>query len=255
VGNTGRLVLSVALAVLAGGWIALGRLAMPPLLGWAAVAAPGFTVAGCVLRREARAGADTPGRGAADFTVFAGVLIGMVGAALVSGVAVLIGLAALAAMIGSSRVLERRGPVGNVTLAALVGLPFTYGALAAGRAAGGTVPWALAAWLQLIRGMVSDLETEFVDRTQGRRTLAVRLGGSRAALVTAVLALGFVPASLLLPVRVGYGGAYFLLALFAQLAVLVTAARLIVGRIDGVSLLLNGAMVMGAVALVAGRVT
>jgi 4-hydroxybenzoate polyprenyltransferase len=254
VGKIGPLAPGVALAVLAGGWIALGRLATPPLLGWAAVAGMGFTVAGWVLQRESRPRVDAPSRGAADFTVFTGVLVGLAGAALVNGAAVLVGLAALAVMIAYARVLERRG-LGNLALAALVGLPFAYGAVAVGRTAGGIVPWTLAAWLQLVRAMVSDLETESVDRTQGRRTLAVRLGRSRAALVSAVLALGFVPASLVLPVRVGYGGAYFLLALFAQLAVLITAARLIVGRMDGVSLLLNAAMVMGAVALVAGRVT
>jgi 4-hydroxybenzoate polyprenyltransferase len=255
VGKIARLVLSVALAVLAGGWIALGRLAIPPLLGWAAVAGVGFTVAGCVLQRAGRVGVWPPGRGAADFTVFAGVLIGLAGAALVSGAAVLVGLAALAVLIGYARVLERHGPLSNVALAALVGLPFLYGAVAVGRTAGGIVPWVLAAWLQLIHAMVAALETESSDRVRGRRTMAVRLGRYRAVIVAVVLALGFIPASLVLPARAGYGGAYFLLALFAQLAVLVTAARLVVGRVEGVSLLLKGAMVMGVVALVAGRVT
>jgi 4-hydroxybenzoate polyprenyltransferase len=254
VGKIGLLAPGVALAVLAGGWIALGRLATPPLLGWAAVAGVGLTVAGWVRQREAPASGHPPSRGAADFSVFAGVLIGLAGAGLVSGAAVVIGLAALAVMIGYARVLERRGPLGHIALAVLAGLPFLYGAVAVGRTTAGIVPWALAAWLQLLRGMVSDLETESADRARGRRTVAVRLGGYRAVIVTVVLALGFVPVSLFLPVRAGYGGAYFLLALFAQLAVLISAARLIVGRMDGVSVLLNRAMVMGAVALVAGRV-
>jgi 4-hydroxybenzoate polyprenyltransferase len=249
VGDTGRVVLSVALAVLAGGWIALGQLANPPLLGWAAVSGAGFTLAGWVLQRQAR-----PGTGAADFTVFAGVATGLACAALVSGTAVLIGLAAFAVMVAYARVLEPRG-LGNLALAALVGLPFTYGAVAVGRATGGIIPWVLAAWLQIIRAMVADLETQSVDITRGRRTLAVRLGQSRASLLTAALALGFIPVSLVLPARADYGLAFFMLALFAQLAVLVTAARLIAGRVDGVSVLLTGAMVMGAVALVAGRVT
>lgn len=253
-GKTGGLVPGVALAVLAGGWIALGTLTVPPLLGWAAVAAMGFTLAGWVLHRASHAGVGAPSRGAVDFTVFAGVMVGLVGASLVSGAAVLIGLAALAVMIVYARVLERRG-LGNLALAALVGLPFTYGAVAVGRTAGGIVPWILAAWLQLIRAMVADLETESADRTRGRRTLAVRLGQFPASMLTAALALGFVPVSLVLPVRADYGGAYFLLAVFAQLAVLVTAARLIVGRMDGVGVLLKGAMLMGAIALVAGRVT
>jgi 4-hydroxybenzoate polyprenyltransferase len=245
VGNIGPLVVGVVLAVLAGGWIAVGRLATPPLLGWAAVGALGFTAAGWVLERTARAGTDTLGRGAADLTVFAGVLIGLVGAALVSGVAVLIGLGALAVMIVHSRVLERNGPPVNLALAALAGLPFVYGALAVGRTSGALVPCILAAWLQFLRATVAELETESV----------VRMGRSRAAMRSAVLALGFIPVSLILPARAGYGGAYFLLAVFAQLAVLVTAARLIVGRTDGLSVLLKGAMVMGGVALVAGRVT
>ena len=72
------------------------------------------------------------------------------------------------------------------------------------------------------------------------------------------------PGSILLPARAGYGGAYFLIALFAQLMVLVVATRLIVGRGAGdsggggagrVSLLLQGAMLLGVVALVAGRVS
>jgi hypothetical protein len=96
--------------------------------------------------------------------------------------------------------------------------------------------------------MVSELDSGPVDPARGR-------GTSRAAMLSAALALAFVPASLVLPARAGFGMAYFLLALFAQLAVLVTAARLIVGRRDGVTQLLKGAMLLGAIALVAGRVT
>jgi hypothetical protein len=231
--NTGRLIASVMLAVLAGGWIALGQLVTPPLLGWAAVAAVGFTVAGSVLQ--------TPTSGARNFTVVVSILVGLVSAALVGGSAVAIGLAALAAMIAYARVVSRRGALATLGLAVITGLPFAYGALAVGRPAGGVVPWILASWLQLIRALVADLETPSTDRAR--------------TVLSAVLALGFVPASLVLPARAGYGGAYFLLALFAQLAVLVTAARLIVGRIDGVNPLLKGAMVIGAVAMVAGRVT
>jgi len=244
VGNLGSLAVSIVLAVLAGGWIALGRLVTPPLLGWAAVGALGFTVAGWALERRGRTGSDTLNRGTADFTIFAGVLIGVAGAALVSGVAVLIGLTAFAAVIVHSRVFARSGPPDTLARAALAALPFAYGAVAVGRASGAIIPCILAAWLAILRAMVADLET----------APAIRGGRSRAATRSAVLALGFIPASLILPARAGYGGAYFLLALFAQLAVLVIAARLIVGRTDRVRVLLKGAMVIGAVALVAGRV-
>jgi hypothetical protein len=51
-----------------------------------------------------------------------------------------------------------------------------------------------------------------------------------------------------------YGIAYFLIALVAQLAVLAVASRLLTGQTAGNSLLLKGAMLVGTVALVAGRV-
>ena len=244
-------VASVVLAVLAGGWIALERLATPPLLAWAAVAALGFAVVGCVLPTRG----NTAARGVVHFVVFAGVMIGLTAAALVGGAAVLIGIAALAVMVVSSRMFERGGLPDTLVRVALAGLPLAYGALAVGRPASGVVPWILASWLELIRLMVRDLYTESADRAAGRRTVAVRLGRTRAAMLATAVALVFIPVSLVLPARTGYGGAYFLLALFAQLAVLVTAARVIVGRMDGVNHLLTGAMLMGAIALIAGRVT
>src|SRR5436309_3206359 len=73
----------------------------------------------------------------------------------------------------------------------------------------------------------------------------------------AVIGLGaaaFVPLSLALPAAVHYRGAYFLIALFAQLVVLAVASRLFTGRTHGNSRLLKGAMLVGIVALVAGRV-
>ena len=244
-------VAGVVFAVLAGGWIALGRLATPPLLCWAALAALGFAVVACTL--SPRGNAST--RSTTEFIVFLGVMIGLTAAALVSGAAVLIGTTALATMVVLSRQPPRGRLIETCARVALAGLPFAYGALAVGRPDSGIVPWILASWLQLIRVMVSELGTEPADRAQGRRTVAVRLGRSRAAMLSAIISLAFIAASLILPAGAGYGAAYFLLALFAQLAVLATAARLIVGRIDGICELLNGAVLVGAVALIAGRVT
>jgi hypothetical protein len=72
--------------------------------------------------------------------------------------------------------------------------------------------------------------------------------------VAAGVALLFVPASLLLPRLAAYGGAYFLIALPAQMAVLIAATWLILGRVQRVSTLLKASMVVGLVALVAGKV-
>jgi len=257
-----------AAGVLAGGWIALGAVAIPKVLGFAALAAVGCGAAGNALNdiwdapadRLNRAAAARPlaarrlTRGSADLCVVAGALGGLAAAALVSGAAVLVALGALAVLIVYSPVLKRRGLPGNVAVALVAGLPLMYGAIAVGRATAGVVPWTLAAWLHLVREMVKDLDDEPGDRALARRTLPIVLGPRRASLVAAALALGFVPLSLVLPARAHYGVAYFLVAAFAQLAVLLVASRLLVGRTERNTLPLKGAMLVGIVALVVGRI-
>ncbi len=257
-----------AAGVLAGGWIALAALVTPKPLGFAAIAAAGFGAAGYALNDVCDAAADRVNRtarerplaggrvrrGTADLCVVGGTLVGLAAAALVGGAAVLVGLAALAVMILYSPVLKRRGPVGNVAVALVAGLPLEYGALAVGMPAQGVVPWMLAAWIHLTREIVKDIEDEAGDRVIGRRTLPIVLGARRTAAIAAGLAVLFVPVSLALPARAHYRGAYYVIALIAQLTVLLVASRLLAARWERNSLLLKGAMLVGVVALVAGRV-
>src|SRR2546426_9237639 len=77
-------------------------------------------------------------------------------------------------------------------------------------------------------------------RSLGRRTLPIALGPRRAELVAAALAGLFVPLSLVLPALAHYRAAYFLVALFAQVAVVLVATRLIAGRARRNALLLKG---------------
>src|SRR6266705_641368 len=174
--------------------------------------------------------------------------------ALAAVAAVLVGLAAFAVLVLYSPVLKRRGLPGNVAVALVGGLPLMYGAIAVGHAAAGIVPWILAAWIHLVREIVKDIDDQTGDQTLGRRTLPLVLGARPASLVAAGLAAAFVPLSLALPAAAHYRGAYFLIALFAQLVVLAVASRLFTGRTQGNSRLLKGAMLVGIVALVAGRV-
>jgi len=260
--------LLAAVGVLAGGWIALGALRTPNVLALAAVAAIGFGMAGNVLNdiwdqaadRLNRPGGERPlaagrvSRGTADLCVAAGAAVGLGAAALVNGAAVLVGLAAFAVLVLYSPVLKRRGVLGNVAVALVAGLPLMYGAIAVGHPAAGLVPWILAAWIHLVREIVKDIDDQAGDRTLGRRTLPLVLGTRRASLVAAGLAAAFVPLSLVLPAQAHYHGSYFLIALFAQLVVLAVASRLFTGRTQRNSRLLKGAMLLGIVALVAGRV-
>ena len=263
--------LIAAAGVLAGGWIARGAITTPRELAFAALAAAGFGAAGNVLNdiwdtaadRVNRPAGGRPlaagriARGTADLYVVTGALVGVAAAGLVSGTAVLVGLGALAVMIVYSPVLKRRAVPGggNVAVALVAGLPLFYGALAVGRPAAGLVPWTLAGWIHLVREIVKDLDDAPGDRALGRRTLPIALGPRRAELVAAALAGLFVPLSLVLPALAHYRAAYFLVALFAQVAVVLVATRLIAGRARRNALLLKGAMLVGIVALVAGRVT
>lgn len=260
--------LIAAAGVLTGGWIALGAIHLPTLLGLAALSGVALGAAGNAWNDICDSAADrlnrppeqrplTAGairRGTADLIVFLGAVIGLGTAALVSGRLVIAALVALAVMLAYSPRLKPLPVSGNVAVALVAGLPPFYGALAVGAPAAGVVPWVLAAWLHLAREIVKDVEDETGDRAIGRRTLPIVVGRRPAQVVAAGVALLFVPASLLLPRLAGYGGAYFLIALPAQMAVLIAATWLILGRVERVSLLLKVSMVVGLIALVAGKV-
>src|SRR5216117_1322298 len=107
--------LIAAAGVLAGGWIALGRIAFPKELVFAALSGMALGAAGntwndirdVVADRVNRPGtrplaAGQISRGLADFIVFDGALLGLACAGLVSGWLFLAALAALAAMFAYS---------------------------------------------------------------------------------------------------------------------------------------------------------
>ena len=260
--------LIAAAGVVAGGWIALGAVALPKLLAFAALSAIGLGAAGNVANDLADAPADRLNRPAAErplaagriapetahLLVWLGALVGLGAAALVSGRQLLIGGIALVMMLGYSPWLKRHGLPGNVAVAAIGGLPLLYGALAVGRAAAGIVPWVLAAWIHLGRELAKDLEDEAGDRAVGRRTLPVRVGRSRAARITWWCCVGFVPLSVVLPLVARYAGVYFAVALAAQALVLAAGLGLRRARFAQASGLLKAAMVVGLVALVLGGI-
>jgi len=152
--RAGNLLVAAA-GVIAGGLVALGAIAVPRLLGFAALAAVGFGAAGNALNDLRDVAADQvnrPGgerpvaagrlrRETAHLVVAAGIFIGVAMAALVSGTALLVGIAALVVIAAYSPLLKPAGFAGNVAIAAIAGLPLWYGALAVGRPAAGVVPW------------------------------------------------------------------------------------------------------------------
>ena len=256
-----------AAGVFAGGWIAWSRIAFPKELLFAAISAFALGAVGNtwndmrdvaadrVNRPDTRPlAAGQVSRGVANVMVFDGALLGLAFAGLASGWLFLAACAALAVMVIYSPALKPQPLLGNVAVAVVAGSPPFYGALAVGAPAAGIVPWVLAALLHFVREVVKDVEDEPGDRTIGRRTLPIALGRRPAMVLAAGVGLLFVPASLLLPRNAGYGGAYFVIALLAQMAVLVSVTWLLLGRVERVSALLKGAMVIGLIALVTGKV-
>ena len=255
-----------AAGVCAGGWIALPNIALPKELVFAALSGMALGAAGNTWNDIRDVGADrvnrpgtrplaagTVSRGLADLMLFTGTLLGLVFAGLVGGWQILAALAALLVMLIYSPLLKPKPLLGNLAVALVAGSPPFYGALALGRPAAGLVPWILAAWLDLVREIVKDVEDETGDRAIGRRTLPIAVGRRPAMVVAAGVALLFVPASLLLPLNDDYMWAYFLFALPVQMAVLLAATWLLLGKVERVSTLLKGAMVVGLVALVMGK--
>lgn len=266
--SRGHNLMLAAAGVLAGGWIALGTLALPKLLAFAAVSGMGLGAAGNVANDLADASLDRLNPAAAQRPIAAGrmrpetahlllwlgSLVGLGAAALVSGRQVVVGALALVAMIGYSPWLKRHGLPGNVAVAGIAGLPLFYGALAVGRPAAGVVPWVLAAWIHLARELTKDLQDEPGDRAQGRRTLPVRLGRHGAARIVWWCCLAFVPLSIALPVASRYSAMYFVVAVAAQLLVLVAGRGVLRERFARASLMLKAAMAIGLAALVLGGI-
>lgn len=251
--------------VAAGGWIALGAVAWPTALIWAALSALGLGAAGNAVNDLFDLPADRVNRprrplvtGAVPLTAArvvagAGAVLGLLAARAAGREVFILGTGALVLMTMYSPILKRRGLAGNVAVAIVGGLPLLYGAVAVGAAPAGVLPFALGAWIHFIREVAKDVDDIAGDLVLGRRTLAVRWGAAHARRAAALLALLFLPASLLPWLLWGYAPIYLAIAALADAAVLWAAWRLLSHR-DGAPGGLKVAMLAGIVALVAGRI-
>lgn len=258
-----NLVLASA-GVLAGGWIALEAVRWPPALAWAAGSAVGLGAAGNVVNDLFDLPADRvnrPGRPLGKGSVGASTALSLAAVGAVVGLAMAraagravfaLGALALVVMIVYSPLLKRFGLPGNLTVAAVAALPLIYGALAAGDAAAGVLPFVLGAWLHLARELAKDADDVRGDAVLGRRTVATRWSPATARSWSAGAALVFVPASTLPVLVADYHLRYLGFAAAASAAALWAAQRLRAGATGGPTAL-KVAMAIGLVGLVAGR--
>lgn len=146
---------------------------------------------------------------------------------------------------------------GNISVALIASAAFPYGALATGDPGRSWIPAGFAFCFHLGREIVKDIEDVEGDRTRGDRTLPLRWGLWRAALIASFIYL-FLVAFTLFPWFVDiYGLAYLLPVALVDLLVLFVLFRLHAsrGRLRDAALgqTLKAGMFLGLLAIVAGE--
>jgi geranylgeranylglycerol-phosphate geranylgeranyltransferase len=254
-----------AAGVAIGGFLALGRLALPAPLVWAMASALGLGASGNAANDVFDVEADRINRplrplvtGAVSrraAIVISGVAggLGLWAAWWVGPALFVLGAAALAVMLAYSPFLKSRGIRGNLAVAVVASLPLVYGALAVGDWRAGLVPWALAALLHLARELVKDLEDVAGDLAIGRHTLPIVWGTDAGFLAATGILLLFVPVALVPWIAGWYGWRYGLLVVVLDAATLVLIVRLASRRLAGARFGLKAAMAVGLVALLWDR--
>lgn len=255
-----NLVLAAA-GVAIGGFLALGRPALPTALVWAMGSALGLGAAGNTANDLFDVDADRVNRPerplvSGGLSRPAALLLGGVagGLGLVAawwvGVALFgIAAAALAVMLVYSPVLKRSGVLGNVAVAATASAPLVYGAAAVGGWRAGLVPFGLAALLHFAREVVKDLEDVPGDRVLGRRTVPIIWGAKAGFLAAAASLILFVPVALVPWVAGWYGRRYGIVVVALDLAIAMLIVRLLNHRLAGARGALKAAMAVGLAAL------
>ncbi len=261
-----RNLVMAAAGVAVGGFLALGRFAIPPALWWAMASAIGLGAAGNASNDLFDVEADRINRplrplvtGAisrpAALTV-AGVAggLGLWAAWWVSATLFLLGAAALAVMLVYSPVLKSRGLLGNLAVAVVASMPLIYGAVAVGDWRAGLVPSVLAFGLHLAREVVKDLEDVPGDLAIGRATVPIAWGVDAGFFTAAAVLAVFVPLSLVPWIAGWYGPRYGSVVLLVDLGILALIVRLVGRKLGGARAGLKAAMAAGLLALLWERI-
>jgi len=159
-------------------------------------------------------------------------------------------LIACVLMVSYELFLKRRGFVGNVTIAVLIGMLFLLGGAAVGNVEIVIVGACMAALVNVGREIAKDVEDMGGD--EGRRTLPMRIGVRNACTVAAV-ALIVGPVLSVLPIIMGYFGPLYYL-IFAADAVFIYSSYIIYGDARRAQKLCKYAMLIALAAFILGAV-
>lgn len=251
-----------AAGVAAGGFVALGRIAVPREIWLAMGAAACIGAAGnvandlCDLEADRVNRPDRPlpsGAISRDAAILMGGVLGGLGLLLAwfaGAAALIIALSALVVLLVYSPLLKRSGVPGNLAVAAVASAPLVYGPAVLDNWHAGWVPFGFAALLHLARELVKDIEDVGGDRAIGRNTVPIARGEPAAFLMAALALIVFVPASLVPWFAGWYGARYGVAVAVLDLGILVLIVRLLQFRVEGARAALKIAMVAGVAALI-----
>lgn len=154
--------------------------------------------------------------------------------------------------------LKKRFLIGNLVIAVLSGLVFVY---AGGPKLNIAVIFAaiFSFLLHFAREIVKDIEDLAGDITMNASTLPIKLGIKKASIIVVIFLLVFLML-LFLPYMLGiFGSSYFYISLFGITpAIIFIILELTIGKTERVnyrliSFLLKAVMVLGVIALIAGK--
>ena len=146
---------------------------------------------------------------------------------------------------------------GNLLVAAVAGLAFIYGGMAAGNPWRAAFPAMFALLMHFSREIVKDVQDEAGDRAGGARTTVIALG-RKTTLIIAAVSLGILFLIIPLPYRSGlYNWRYLVVALAGVNGFIIWAVRELLNgpddrRIARLSLLIKLDMLVGLGAIVLG---
>ncbi|GAB3016927.1 geranylgeranylglycerol-phosphate geranylgeranyltransferase [Natronobiforma cellulositropha] len=167
--------------------------------------------------------------------------------------AIAIAVVNLLALVAYTELFKGLPGVGNVVVAYLGGSTFLFGAATVGSIDIAAVLFLLAALSTITREIIKDVEDVDGDREEGLNTLPIAIGERRALVAGAVLLVVAVLASPL-PYLFGFGVAYLVVVLPANLLMLYATYESFTDPTAGQSHLKYG-MFLAALAFVVGRAT
>jgi len=163
---------------------------------------------------------------------------------------ILIVIAACALMLSYELFLKKRGFIGNITIAALIGMLFLLGGAAVGHLESVLIPACMAAVVNIGREIAKDVQD--IGSDEGRSTLPMRIGVKNACTAAVVMFITGVALSILPIIMKTFGPLYYII--FAANAVFIYSSFMMYKNARKTQKLCKYAMLIALAAFILGAV-